>query len=128
MTSALSRIKVPELALEIESVGRFPATGRASTLWVGVKSNSQLSELWKETGRALESTNQFVIEKRQFTPHITIARCDRQVPEKTIDAFLDRGRQFTTPMFKVPRFVLYSSDLQAEGPVYHPESCFDLNS
>jgi len=124
---ALKSVAGPGFAIQIAGVGRFPAGGHPTTLWAGIQNTTQLADLHLATGNALAKTGFFQPETRPFTPHITLARCGRKVPERIVDEFLTRNEEFSLPSFEVTGFALYSSTIVDDGPVYRQEHWFPLD-
>ena len=58
--------------ITIDCVGRFRRNG-GDLWWAGVRENKVLSELHRSLAFALCS-NGFILEKRKYSPHITLAR------------------------------------------------------
>jgi len=58
--------------ITIDCVGRFKRKG-GDLWWAGVRENKVLSELHRSLAFALCS-NGFILEKRKYSPHITLAR------------------------------------------------------
>jgi len=62
------------LRIVLRGVGSFAGhKGRGHTWWVGVEENPELTRLANKLAEELRSLG-FAIEKRTFTPHITIGR------------------------------------------------------
>lgn len=69
---ALKKIEYEQFEIECTGVGAFPKANSAKVLWVGVKSD-KLSLLASEVNKNVSSLG--LIPDREFSPHITIARC-----------------------------------------------------
>lgn len=62
------------MMLSARGIGGFPNVGRARVLWAGVSGDVEtLREMQERIGASLEDLG-FPKEKREFTPHITLAR------------------------------------------------------
>lgn len=122
---AVRTVAAPAFSLAMEGVGTFGSPRRGLILWAGFQVNAALSALHAALAQALAPTG-YVPEPRPFSPHITLARCEPQVPRRVIDAFLEKNVQFALPEFPVSEFVLYSSELTRDGSVYRREEIISL--
>lgn len=96
-------------------VGVFPTRRRARVLWVGLQDASgQLASLAADLEATLEPLG-FRRERRDFTPHLTLARWP--TPRSVIDEPAI-GRVPIEAPFDVDRMVLYRSHLSPKGPRY----------
>ena len=122
---ALSGVVSRPFSLLIAGVGRFPLEGSAKVLWAGVPANAELLGLHAAVGTALSHAG-FHPESRPFAPHLTLARCELQIPGSAIEDFLTRQDGFSLAPIPVREFVLFSSILGTDGPVYQREQSFRL--
>jgi 2'-5' RNA ligase len=111
--------------MTLSGVGRFPPTGSASVLWVGIEANQALTQLHQAVGSAMGQVG-FQPESRAYTPHLTLARCERWLCGDVVAEFLECHRELSLGPVHVREFVLYSSTLGASGPVYRAERRFPL--
>lgn len=115
-TVAASHIRTK---IKLESVGCFPSPTHVRVLWVGV---SEGAVFLKAVASDLddELLDMFEKEKREFTPHITVARV-RQ-PNKNLSDKIKRAlathQQDIFGEFVADRIYLMSSALNPYGPVY----------
>lgn len=72
---AMERTAVCPLKLTFDSTGRFPREG-GDVWWIGCAGNPGLAQLQAELSRQL-SAEGFHLERRRFSPHITLARAVR---------------------------------------------------
>lgn len=63
---------------------------------------------------------------KPFNPHLTIGRIKKPAPDDWDDCFR-ATETLTWPGFHVDRFVLWSSDLTSDGPIYTPLHTFMLD-
>lgn len=111
-------------SLTLDRLGAFGGPRRGGILWVGMEDTPDLSQLHQRTGQTLEEFG-LELESRNFTPHITLARCRRGTPRSAFDDFLAQPLP-ALPAFPVSEFVLYSSRPTPEGSIYTPESSYPL--
>jgi 2'-5' RNA ligase len=126
IAEALSYIKYPAFNITIEGAGKFRTAGGV-VLWAGVNRNPALSGLHVEVGKRI-STVGIAPEARPYQPHVTLARCRRDIPGKLLDSYLEEQRQLRIADIGITTFSLYSSSLSQQGPIYRQESCYPLAS
>lgn len=119
---ALDRIESAPFDLAISGAGHFETGNKVRALWLGVERNEPLARLHDSVESALVRAG---IEPngRRFTPHLTLARLKDVGPGKA-RAWLQANNLFKAMPFRVDRFVLYSSFLTRNGPLYRPEKVF----
>lgn len=135
--TALASVKGAPFPLALRGTGRFPALRRPSgskparVLWVGIAEQPALLALQAAVEQAL-ATVDFPPEERAFSPHITLARLkdDGSVEEQStqVRRFLERTQDFRAEPFTVEQFILVSSLLTSEGPMYRHEAIFPLTA
>lgn len=67
----------------------------------------------------------FSVEKREYKPHITIARF-RDSAQRSVMTYLEEFRDFTLPVFEPGEFHIYSSRSGTDGPIYRIEESFPI--
>ncbi len=110
----------------LTEIGAFPTAKRARVLWAGLENPQGRFGALVEALDDLLREN-FVPEKRAFTPHLTVARLNP--PANLLDAAPDL---FETSLgsrpFPVDRLVLYRSHLSPRGARYEALDRFSLRS
>lgn len=120
---ALQDFDGKSFSLTIDRVGSFPTAGKTTTLWAGIRASRELLEMHQELETRLMVAG-YRPEKRAYHPHVTLARCENDVPRKVIDEFL---KQTMVPVeVTVTELVLFSSTLSPLGPTYHQEIVIKL--
>ena len=119
LTSAVADIVFSPFALSITGVGRFPPKGRASVLWAGVSACPALRELHASLGQALTAAG-YAIERRPYTPHVTLARLTPQAPRDLAERFLADHAKLRLPDITVSSFVVYESRRGDRGSEHVP--------
>ncbi|MGN0930461.1 MAG: RNA 2',3'-cyclic phosphodiesterase [Thermoguttaceae bacterium] len=137
---------VEQFDLVFEGLGAFPDSSNPRSIWIGVSDGiDEIRNLAARIDNELEALG-YPVEGREFRPHLTIGRSrkkDRNVKVKlsqdaTIrnaktsenaslaDMLSERSDLYlgTSPVDNV---VLYSSDLQRNGPQYEPLAVVDLD-
>jgi 2'-5' RNA ligase len=121
----LSRIAVPAFDITVSGTGRFGSKARVRALWAGIAKSPELMRLQGKVETACQRAGQ-PPEGRKFHPHVTLARC-RDIREDQARDFLCANDGFFGGTVRVGEFVLYSSRLGHDGPVYTPEARYPLS-
>lgn len=124
ITTGLSGILAAPFSLALMGVGYFPPKRNPKVLWVGVGSSDALHNLQNDIEKVL-LRNGLEPETRPFSPHITLARLKETLPAQ-LAPFLQKNNRFTTPIFPVTGFTLYSSRLAPQGAIHCQEASFPL--
>jgi len=106
------------LELTFTSWGVFPPGPKGRVLWVGVGGDlGKLTRLQVALGDLLASRN-IAVEKRPYTPHITLARAPRGgVISREAREALEKA-PFCGPSWRTDHFLLMKSELLPQGPQY----------
>ena len=120
----LARIRQAPFDLALAGIGSFHQGRKATDLWVGVDRNEALQHLHDKVGQALQREG-IDLEKRRFTPHVTLARLQK-APEERIAGFIAEHNLFRAPLFRVEQFTLFSSFLSSSNAIYTPEADYPL--
>ena len=123
---ALECVQASPFRLTFQGPGRFIHPGGGQTLWMGVEVSDGLRTLHRLTGEALSPTG-FRPERRPYSPHITLGRARRGLPDGEFDQWLARP-WLGASGFVVTRFSLFSTRPVPGGPRYHREREFSLES
>ena len=119
---ALSKIKVVPFTLNFSKTGCFPHSHAPKVLWVGLDHQPALNAL-AATVRAVVLSCAVPLERRPFSPHITLARV-KQPGSFDISCYLTQDiREKFTPLH-VREFVLFSSTLTPQGAIHRPIKVF----
>ncbi|MDD5285386.1 MAG: RNA 2',3'-cyclic phosphodiesterase [Desulfuromonadaceae bacterium] len=121
---ALSEIRVEPFTLEIAKSGCFPGSRAPKVLWVGLESQPALNLLALNVTDAVSSTG-IELEKRRFTPHITLARV-KQPGSCDISCYLNPEIHAKIRPVNVTEFVLFQSLLTQQGAIHQPIRRFPL--
>ncbi|CAG37036.1 RNA 2',3'-cyclic phosphodiesterase [Desulfotalea psychrophila] len=115
LETAMSDIRFKEFKLSLDGLGCFKANGKCRTLWAGVRPNEALRQLYVRIGKRLEEAD-FELYSHHYSPHISLARCQRKYSEEKIQHFLQIR---TEPLeFRVDHFLLYGSEIINNVPFY----------
>lgn len=115
LRSAFDRVipDFPSFHITFEGIGTFPPRGAARVVYLAMNEGSkECRALHMQLSKLLEGT--FSLEKRRFTPHLTLARNKKRSPwpdPRTEGEGIRSG-------FAARRMVLFKSTLRPAGPVY----------
>ena len=103
--------------IKCRGLGFFPDDRHPQVLWAGLEASANLSRLAKDVDRALETVG-VAREKREFTPHLTLARFDPpRLPERLHGAITAAAaRDFGS--FQACEFHLIESKTKPSGAEY----------
>lgn len=102
--------------IAIHSTGVFPRPQSPRVLWCGFRGDIQSIETLQKNIQTALGELGLPIEKRPFTPHITLGRIRSESPSTFITEFL-RSPCKSEP-FDVHEMTIYKSRLLASGPEY----------
>jgi 2'-5' RNA ligase len=109
-------IDLPAFDVALGGIGTFPQGRRARVIWLGIREGADsLVALHEVTGARLRTLG-LDLEKRPFTPHLTLARLREGVPARAMRSIAamddDVGRS------RVDSVRLYESRLGSGGAVH----------
>ena len=110
--------------LTLEGLGAFPDWRSPRVLWVGVNGQTATLEVLKTKTDEVLRKNGFLIESREFKPHLTLGRI--KIPPKSFAPPSALNPIFPTP-FTVKEIVLLESKHSKLGPVYTPVQIFPFS-
>ena len=108
-------------SLQLSSLGTYGKKTEPRIFWMGVKDQPKLHDLRNKVYELCEEAG-FVLEKRPFSPHITLAR-----KWVGLDSYNEEGNSVNTLQleWKVENIILYKSVL-TEEPKYKEIYSFSL--
>ncbi len=111
------------IPIEIRGLGFFPNPRSPRVFWAGVHGPDALSDLARETDRALSRLG-VPSESRAFSPHLTLARIREPIPLDRLHKSIDALESANWGAFTADRFFLYRSKLSPSGSIYTKQSEF----
>jgi 2'-5' RNA ligase len=123
--AALSAVSVPNFEILLAGLNTFGNGKKLHALYVGVEAPEPLTRLQGKVEKAVQRAGQ-PAEGRKFLPHVTIARF-KGAPGGKFGAFLQEHSLFRSEPIPIDRFVLYSSKLTPNGPIYRAEAEYPLD-
>lgn len=106
VSQALQNIQFNAFSTHFTQTGVFSPKKSKNILWLGLALNDDLARLQKMISHSLREAG-IKIDSRQFTPHITLARCKRSMDKAYIDAFVNQ-EPIAWP-YQINQFHLYRS-------------------
>ena len=120
----LSSLAAHAFCMQLRGINHFTSKGRSKSIWVGVAEEPSLFSLHSKVKNCLQ-INRIPRDKRQFSPHVTIARLKNVRPEDTAE-FIAFNNLFKTRSFRIESFTLFESISKKEGSIYLPLEKFRL--
>jgi len=105
------------VTLEFKGLGFFPNEKRARVLWAGTQSSANLRPLAEDIDRAMNRLG-FPLEKRPFTPHLTLARFNSPGLPPKIGEGVQRRVAYIFGALTADTFHLIESKLKPTGAEY----------
>lgn len=119
--SSFAKINCPheEIPFTASGLGVFPNLKMPSVIWAGLNiSGEKIKDLYRRI-EDFASALGFEKEKRDFSPHLTLARVRRgKKISDELRGYIMNNRETLFGESSFKRLVLYSSNLTPEGPVY----------
>jgi RNA 2',3'-cyclic 3'-phosphodiesterase len=116
--SALAGVRSEQpVTLDFRGLGFFPNEKHPRVFWAGIEASPNLNILAADIDRAVEKLG-VPLEKRPFSPHLTLARCEPpRLPEKLRAAIQENAaRDFGS--LRTRQFHLIESKLKPTGAEY----------
>lgn len=116
-----------EIAFTLRGLGTFPNIKRANVLWCGLETDREaVRALYGEIER-FASAFGFEEERRDFVPHLTLARVRRgKKLSGEVAGYIEGNGETVFGESSFRRVVLFSSQLTSRGPVYSELVALDL--
>lgn len=123
---ALEEIAAAPFSIQLEGLGLFPPRRAPRVLWAGVQDNAALMQLERKVVNAVRRCG-VVLEKRKFSPHITLARLQEGALPR-LERYLGAHSLFRAAPFVATHFTLYSSVLGRGGATHLVEAEYALQT
>ena len=118
VVESLSTISAFEsFRVEVKGFGFFPGASRPQVLWAGVEAPPALAQLARDIEEAMEKIG-FAPEKRNYSPHLTLARFKIPRPRPEFRSLVEAQSQISMGRFEAAEFFLFESKLSAGGSKY----------
>jgi 2'-5' RNA ligase len=125
LDNELAKLKLSSFELSVQGAGHFGAL-EPHSLWAGVNPHPSLFRIHDHCKVAARRAG-IAMEKRKYSPHVTLAYLKKGAPLDRIIKFEQRLAGFEAGPFLVDEFFLYSSWKKLNGPnVYRMEASYPL--
>lgn len=107
--------------LTFHGAGAFPDPENPRTIWLGVAEGAErIIDVHRRVEDALAEIG-FRAENRRFRPHVTLGRVrDTRHGKRDLAALLGEYAEFEGGVSHVDELVVFSSELEEDGPNYEP--------
>lgn len=126
LQNRFAKIDQQSFEMNINGLGRFPERGNPRVLWAGVEEQPELMQLQAKLEEACVKSG-LEAEKRDFKPHITLAKVKHSKANKEVKSLINEYNNFRTASIPVSEFVLYNSKLNQAGAVHTPVARYQLS-
>ncbi|KPL13479.1 MAG: hypothetical protein AMS23_07855 [Bacteroides sp. SM1_62] len=103
--------------VQYRGLGLFRSIRDPRVLWIGLDIDPVLRKLKAELDRELKNLG-FRIERRDFSPHLTLARIKSMQNKEAMKDLLHAYRDYHFQESTIRQLVYYESVLRREGPIY----------
>ena len=103
--------------VEVKGFGFFPGCSRPQVFWAGVEAPPALAQLARAIDEAMEKIG-FAPEKRNYNPHLTLARFKSPRPRPEFRSLVETRGQLSIGRFEAGEFFLFESKLSPRGAEY----------
>ncbi len=113
-----------EFLIEIAGLGVFPHLRRPTVVWAGLQETEPLREIATALTKPLGKLG-FQAEKRQYKPHLTLARVRGTAPRE-LATYMEQHPETDFGSEIIESVELYESELTPSGAQYRVLARFDL--
>ena len=118
--------QLPPFSIRVAGAGAFPDLRHPRTVWLGVSEGvEEMVQLHERLEAALARLG-FRKEHRRFRPHLTIGRVRSTQGGADLGDLIARDADFAAGVSDVDEVVVFSSELNRDGPTYEPLSTAEL--
>ena len=121
---ALSHIHAPAFDLSLSGIGYFDRRATVHSVWARAEKSDGLMHLQSKIESVVVRSGG-PVEKRKFTPHVTLGRL-KDTPVERIGPWLETSGVLSVPPFPVAEFALFQSKLGHGGARYIELAAYPL--
>lgn len=103
--------------IKLFGTGVFPDKNYIRIIWIGIEDNGELSRISDRLNERLLELG-FEKEKREFSPHLTVARVKSSKNKDNLLKIVEKYRYTDFETFRVESLKLKKSELTSKGPIY----------
>ena len=124
--NALGEIRSGQaVALEFRGLGFFPNEKHPRVVWAGMEASPNLKTLAADIEGAVEKLG-IPREKREFSPHLTLARFERPKLPEALRKLIEDHQQHEFGLLRANEFRLIQSKLKPTGAEYTTAATFQF--
>ena len=128
LKTALGAVAHPgALRIALSGLGWFPNPAQPRVLFAGIQAPVELATLARDTDAACAKLG-IETEKREFQPHLTLARIRAAEPLFELKKAISELPNVDFGAFSAPAFHLYHSQLSPGGSIYTKLASFSLSA
>ncbi|MBS3806409.1 MAG: RNA 2',3'-cyclic phosphodiesterase [Bacteroidales bacterium] len=116
-----------EFDIRLEGLGVFKNIRKPRVLWAGIKDYEPMRKIKSAVDREMSSLG-FEPDKREFKPHLTLARIKWIDNKEKLQHLIDAHQQEKWQSAHIDQLIYFESRLTQSGPVYTPIGRYKLNS
>jgi 2'-5' RNA ligase len=114
----LSRVRSEgPVELRFRGLGFFPSAKRPRILWAGMAASPNLAAIASDIDKRLAKL-EIPAEERAFTPHLTLARCERSGISPALHGAVEKNAACEFGKLRTNKFHLIESKLKPSGAEY----------
>jgi RNA 2',3'-cyclic 3'-phosphodiesterase len=118
---------ISSFPLTVRTLGAFPNEKNPKVIWVGTDDDSgSLSKLQQALENRLSHIG-FKVEKRAFSPHLTLGRLKSPKGKRELITTLADHKQSECGTFEAQEVCLFKSELKPSGAIYTKLKIFPLH-
>ncbi len=119
--------KSEKTTLTYTEMGAFPNLSKPRALWIGFDdSTGVMKNIAQEIDKRLSKALGTMKERKEFKPHLTIARIKGEADSIKLSQFVKKGVNLRDNSFEVSKVTLYCSELHRNGAIYTQIAFADL--
>lgn len=112
--------------MQLERIGIFGSNYYARVIWMGIKKNDQLLNLYHQLIRELEHIG-FYDDRQNFVPHLTLGRVKKIIHKDHFTRVMEKTEKGFIQETLIDELVLFESILTPDGPIYKSVKTFKLD-
>ena len=103
--------------MTLKGTGAFPNLNRISVVWAGIEGAEPLIDIAEKLDTGLTFMG-FRKERREFSPHVTVARVGNTLDTIGLPDTIARFEKTEFGSINVDKIILKKSELTPDGPIY----------
>mgnify|MGYP006290068139 CR=1 FL=1 len=112
--------------IQLEGLGVFKSIHKPRVLWAGISQYDELKKIKIAIDQRMEQFG-FTPDKREFKPHLTLARMKWIEDKQKLNQILNEFKSLHFQESTIEDLILFESILKPTGPEYKPIEKFELH-